>query len=464
MPTMKIKSILTTILSAMTILMATTSCETEYVHSGGANDLSFAADTLSFDTIFTGDATSTTFIALYNKSNKDILIDRIWLSGGNDSRFNVNINGQNATDVERLRIQEGDSLWIFVNVKAEETLDPTPFIIEDILNVSSGTNTTTAHLIAYGQNVIRYNNARLGGSTWSSEMPYLLSGENIVDSAMTLTIKQGTQIFLEKGATLQIYGNIISIGTKDEKVIFSGVRRDEFYEDIPGQWGSIFLNSSSTDNYMTHTEISGSQYGIKADSASSIELENIIIRDASYGAMLAYGADVRISNSLLYNCGGPLFAAYGGKSHIVHCTMSNYFSWEMRRQATLKVTSAEEYPPFQEFFMANSIVVGNLTDEIEIDSLPEDKTLLSHCYLKMNKKTYDIDTDKRFEGIKQGATPGFKDRENSDYTLTEKAEALNAAYPAHSENYPYDMMGNSRLSDICPDMGALEYIPQTDEQ
>jgi hypothetical protein len=438
-------------------------CESEYKHSGDASALVFASDTLSFDTIFTGEATPTTYLALYNRSDDDILIDRIYLAGGDNSYFNVNINGVNATSVENIRLQGNDSLWIFVNVFPRETTDDLPFVVEDVVSVTSGTHVSTVRLLAYAQNAVRLDNARLGSQIWTSQRPYLLSGHNVVDSGAVLTINEGTKVYFTEKASLDVYGSIVVCGTQQDKVLFKGMRNDEFYDDIPGQWRSIMLMAGSTDNYFMHAEIAGGQYAVEADSASSVEFENVMMRDASYGALLAYGADVSMSNTILCNCGGPLVAAYGGSTLMIHCTLSNYFSWEMRRKPTLMVCSDDKYPDFNSLLVANSIIVGNLTDEVDIDSLPDNKTLLSHCYIKLSKKAYNLDTDKRFETVRIGSTPYFVDREKHDYRLTEKSEAVNNALPAYAESLPYDYEGNSRLSDICPDMGALEYISKTEE-
>lgn len=434
-------------------------CETEYSSADSPTSLSFATDTLSFDTIFTGSATTTTYLALYNRSDNDILIDRIWLNGGDDSPFNININGTNATSVESIRLQGRDSLWIFVNVYPNETTDDTPFVVEDVVSVSSGSCVVTSRLLAYAQNVVRVNSESVGGQKWDSQRPYLLSGVNVVDSTQILTISEGTQIYFEEDATLQVYGTLVAIGSQDKKIVFRGKRTDDFYDDIPGQWKSLTFMPGSSDNYISYAEIAGAEYAVEVDSASTLELENVVVRDASYGAILAYGANISIVNSLLYNCGGPLLAAYGGKTSVIHCTMSNYYSWEIRRKPTLFITKGERYPDYQGLLIANSIIVGNMTDEVDIDSLPDDETLISHSYIKMSQKRYKAE-DVRFEAVRVGGTPYFVNRDKYDFHLMEKSEAINAAYPSYSEMYPYDYEGKSRLSDLCPDMGAIETLLQ----
>lgn len=441
-------------------LLLVGACKPEYTYNPDSASLMFATDTLSFDTIFTGESTPTTHLALYNKSDEDLVIDRIWLSGGDNSSYNVNINGTNATSVEQVRLPKRDSLWIFVNICPMETADVEPYVVEDVVNVTSGSHTISSRLIAYAQNVNRLNESHVGGQTWSSQRPYLLSGTNIVDSTQTLTISEGTKVYFEEGASLQVYGNIVVTGSVRRRVIFKGVRNDEFYDDIPGQWSSITFMPGSKNNYISYSDIACAKYGIQADSASSVDIENVVIRDASYGAILAYGADVSIYNSILYNCGGALVAAYGGNTKLVHCTLSNYYAWEVRRKPALWAVSADNYPPLQGLSVLNSIVVGNQTDEIDISTLPDEGVLFSHSYLKLSTE----DEDNRFKAVKIGATPGFVNRDENDYHLTDKSECINLAYPSYSEEVPFDFDGKSRFSDFCPDMGALEFMPKTNEQ
>ena len=54
-------------------------------------------------------------------------------------------------------------------------------------------------------------------------------------------------------------------GTLDEKVIIEGDRLEPFYENIAGQWGTIWLKAGSKDHVINHALIKNNIIGIIMD-------------------------------------------------------------------------------------------------------------------------------------------------------------------------------------------------------
>ncbi len=448
---------------ALTVLaLAFAACESDYSFHGEADTLVFSADTLTFDTVFTSQATATTYVTLRNKSSKDMTIETIRLVGGESSAFNISVSGENATQVSDVRLPGKDSLYIFVNVDIPETDDGAPFCITDAIEAQSGGHTWTMTLMAYGQNVIRISEGKIADSEWTADKPYLLSGEVVVDSAKTLTVMSGTKIFLNEGASISVYGTADFQGTREEPIRIQGARLESFYDDIPGQWESLTFQSSSTGNTLENVEIAGAYYAVIADSASQVSMKNCILRDASKGAILAYGADVEVVNSLLYNCGGALVAAYGGSTSIVHCTLSNYFSWETRQASTVSLYTADEYPQLEDFTLVNSIVVGNLTDEFSLEGELDATTLVQNSLIRLSTDSQESLAD-YIENTQFESDANFADRKNFDYHLTEESAAIDSALIEAAQLVPEDFDGNDRLADGLPDIGAYEFI-ETENQ
>ena len=46
----------------------------------------------------------------------------------------------------------------------------------------------------------------------------------------------------------QLKSSLKVLGNNSNKVLFTSDRLDEYYRDIPGQWGRIWLTANSSDN------------------------------------------------------------------------------------------------------------------------------------------------------------------------------------------------------------------------
>ena len=452
-----------TYISALTLslLMAVIGCESDYSYRGDATAIAFSADTLSFDTVFTGEATTTTSLMIYNKSDEDMTLDKIWLEGGSNSSFNVNINGSNATEMSGIHLRSGDSLYVFVNVFPQNS-DEYIYELDDNIIVQAGHNMWSSHLKAYGLSAIRVTGHISEDAEWTSDKPYLLSGTVAVDSSVTLTIDEGTQIFLTEKAGIDVYGTLITKGTHDNMVRFRSSRTEEFYSDIPGQWYSIMIMLGSGRAKMDYTEIANSTYGLLIDSLTELDITNSIIRDATYNALITYAAKTNITNCLLYNCGSSLFTVYGGDVVINHCTMSNFYRWHTRSDATVFVTGGGEYPELGHVTIANCVVAGNQSNEMEFsDAVNEDNCLVTHCYMRLGTK-WEEDTDPRFDAVIVGKDPGFVDRSNFDFHIVETSDLIGLADPEYSALAPYDFDGICRTDSAAADIGAFQYVTTTE--
>ncbi len=441
----------------------TAACEKEINYRGTSESIAFSADTLSFDTVFTAEATSTMRLLVYNTSKHDMLLDEIRLRGGSTSAFHVNINGTGDVVACNERLLEGDSLIIFVNVTLPETNDTEPFCTLDAIDITAGENTWSAALKAVGQNV-----QRIGGSVaeaeWSAGKPYYILPGAQIDTATTLTVTAGTRIFMADDATLSVYGTLQLLGSEEEPITIKGARQEAFYDDIPGQWGTIAFEIGSKNNVAQHVEIACGLYAVTVDSAAELTLNNCILRDASHGAVLAYAANVEACNCLIYNCGGSLVAAYGGQTRLIHCTLSNYFAWATRSAPTLRLISGELYPTADEFYVGNSIVVGNLSDELGLDIDADDyatKIGIYNSFLRLSTSQQQA-WEEYLHDVVFGTDAGFAMRSNYDFHLQPSSPAVGIGSVDIAEEVPFDLDGIERMSDNTADAGAFEYQQVTE--
>ncbi len=205
--------------------------------------LTFNLDTLYFDTVFTTIGTITEAFRVYNPHNQFLKISEIELAGGASSSYRINVDGASGVYFTEVEIAPGDSLYVFV----EATLDPNES--DDILRVQDSVvfytngNVQDIDLVAWGQDVHMIRDSLIDVSTnWIADKPYLIVGYAYVDSLSTLSIDPGVKVFLHRDALIYVEGSLQVNGTLDEPVWFGGDRLEEFYADVPGQWGFIYLS------------------------------------------------------------------------------------------------------------------------------------------------------------------------------------------------------------------------------
>ncbi|HXL57670.1 MAG TPA: hypothetical protein VN958_15520, partial [Chitinophagaceae bacterium] len=73
-----------------------------------------SADTLHFDTIFTGTGSITQSFKIYNPNDQKLLLSRIEIAGGNTSVFKLNVDGAPGTSFSNIEIAPNDSIYVFV--------------------------------------------------------------------------------------------------------------------------------------------------------------------------------------------------------------------------------------------------------------------------------------------------------------------------------------------------------------
>lgn len=113
--------------------------------------LNFSEDTVLFDTVFTQVGSATRQLKIYNPYKKKLLVKRIWLAGGANSQFKLNIDGvpgNMATDIE---LMPNDSLYIFVEVTVNPLNVNSPMIVSDSVFFETNESIQDVDLVAWGQ-------------------------------------------------------------------------------------------------------------------------------------------------------------------------------------------------------------------------------------------------------------------------------------------------------------------------
>lgn len=185
---------------------------------------------------------------IYNPSDNKVNVSSVRLARGSSSPFRMNIDGIAATEIRDLEIAGKDSLFVFVKVTIDPNQADAPLIQNDSIVFTTNGNIQDVKLVAWGQDAYFYRNGIIGSDyVFTPEKPHVIYGYLIVDSLYTLSVEAGARVHLHSGAILMVYrdATIKVNGTRENPVIFEGDRLEDYYRDIPGQWGRIWQDRKS---------------------------------------------------------------------------------------------------------------------------------------------------------------------------------------------------------------------------
>jgi len=204
------------ILTFLVFSVFNVSCRRDKFDTSPSAKLDFSTDTLLFDTVFVTIGSTTNRLMVYNNSNNKIKISNIYLAGGTSSNFSINVNGVPCTFINDIEIEGKDSLFIFVKVTVDPNHQNLPFVITDSILFDTNGNEQKVQLVAWGQNAHfispkyfpsnfpPYSVISYSDTTWTDNLPHVIYGYAVVDSSFTLTITEGTKVYLHSNAALMV--------------------------------------------------------------------------------------------------------------------------------------------------------------------------------------------------------------------------------------------------------------------
>ena len=164
------------------------SCNQDEFYSGQDAKLIFGTDTVTFDTVFTSIGSVTKWFTVNNTQNQTVNISNVFLAGGKNSPFRLNINGKAVNEDSDVEIGAGDSIFIFVEVTIDPTGENNPMVFHDSVVFNLNGNKQDVDLIAFGQDFHLLDGEVLKTQNWQNDKPYLIYNSVLGDSLETLTI------------------------------------------------------------------------------------------------------------------------------------------------------------------------------------------------------------------------------------------------------------------------------------
>lgn len=473
------------------LLTVTASCmdDEDFIETPTAK-IAFSRDSVSLDTVLAGEASSTYTFEVYNYNSKAIRLSSVRLESGADSPFRINVDGQPLADGAGtdFTISGGDSLRVFLFVKAPESDSDDPVYVSDhLIFETSGGMTQRVPLEAWAQSVIQLSGRHItGNETFSARRPYQIMDSLVIDEGATLNVSPGVRFYLHKQAEVIVYGTLSVNGTAESNVVFRGDRLGNMftaqaYDRIPAQWGGITFKGSSYGNTLNFADIHSGTYGIRCDSSDvsrpKLDMEGCILHNMAGDCLNARASNIYVSNTQITNAAGNCVTIRGGQSSFVHCTIANFYVFTGGRGIALDFANFDGTTrlPMDLLQCYNCIVTGYSEDEIlgsQSEDNPDDafNYYFKNCLLNTVAPTDSV-TLTHFPGCiwdvsdnkvcrEDNFSPAFDlDALTFSFQLDSLSMAVDAADLETSRLYaPTDRLGRSRLTDGAPDIGCYEAI------
>ena len=318
-------------LTPLLIVTIFTACKKQSFTNSADALLTTSADTLHFDTVFTTTGSVSQLVKIVNTNSKGIKINSVNLSGGAASAFKINVDGVPGPAVTNVEIAANDSAYIFVTVSINPSAINLPFVVRDSIEINYNGNKKWVQLDAFGRNANFLRNKIItANETWNNNRPYIILGSLIVEPNATLTINEGSKIYVHADAPIIVNGTLNVAGNfyDSTRVIFSGDRLDEPYRHFPASFPGIVFTATSKNNFLNYTSIKNAYQAVvvigPASSGTKLTLNQTIIDNAYDAGILAINTSIAANNLLVSNCGKNILLVNGGNYNFTHCTSAAY--------------------------------------------------------------------------------------------------------------------------------------------
>ncbi|UFH34279.1 hypothetical protein [Flavobacterium acetivorans] len=497
-----------TLLLFIGIFYSIYSCRSDFETVANTGDLVFSKDTIYLDTVFTNIGSSTYHLKVYNKSKNDIRIPTIQLAKGLNSKYRMTVDGMQGTNgkiFNNVDLLAKDSLYIFIETTANiADANPTDFLYTDQIQFDSGENLQKVELVTLIQDAVFLYPKRFADGTtetltiddkkidgfyldendpingnelhFTNTKPYVIYGYAAVPEGKTAVFDAGARVhfhansglIVSNNASLNINGTTSTTSQLENEVVFEGDRLEPEYSNIPGQWGTIWLASRSTNNSINHLTIKNATIGllIQNNDGTTVSIKNTqIYNSANYG-ILAQTAKINGENIVINNAGlASLNCSYGGNYSFSHCTFNN--NWNSSKQVAVSVSnySLGARPEAKDLTQAtfnNCIIYGSYSNALSLSkkSTAAFNYKFNSCLLKFNTTSsdpdYQFETDAaHYNGIILNKDPKFYNTSRNKLNIDNSSAAFAKGNPAYL--IPLDINGKTRTSP--PDLGAYQSMP-----
>ena len=331
------------------------SCSEPKYSTSSSDTLTFSADTIHLDTVFSNVPTATRDFWVFNKTKRNIRLQSVRLERGNQSGFRVNVDGvylgpTTGYQTNAVEVRSGDSIRVFVELTSVSTGQIEPKNLSDnLVFLTEGGAMQKVNLDAYSWDAVMLNDPIIRcDTTFTPEQPIVIYGTMRVDSLATLTLAPGTTLYFRDEASLQVYGRLLAKGEAGNEVTLRGYRLDRMFDYLPydrisGQWNGVNFHESSYDNELTYNDLPSAFNGILGDSCDYNRRTLTMISSTVHNCQ-GYGIASHSSWIELYNCQitntlSDCLYTDGGLTVMNNCTLAQFYPFDSMRGVALRFTA-----------------------------------------------------------------------------------------------------------------------------
>jgi hypothetical protein len=486
------------ILSSVLIFSAC-NLENERLNLNPTKELTFSADTIFFDTVFSELKTVTLRLRVYNPNDNAIRIRSVYVNGVNGAQpFSFSMKGRTGPQkLENIEMEGQDSTYLLMSARIDGRNQDNPFIIKDslVFEVEGRNEKQDIKILAYGQDALYLRNRIIACDTvWKEDRPIILLDTVSVKKGCKLSIEPGTRIYGYNAAFLIVRGILDAKGSLEKPVTFQGTRREKYYGDIPGQWGGILIMDGGS-GFMDHVRLKNSyrgiqvgEVGIKNDGTpnAGLRLTNSYIQNVvDYGILGVKGIVAAINNQFA-DCGESGFAGVqGGIYQLWHNTFGFSGNNPFRRDGKFQLAFSDNFPDGRTQTLyggqlrvkaVNNLIHGTEDDEVAFGEkkVPDFDfdTTFQHNIMRTKQAVF-LGNTSRNKG-NRNFPAGFRFLQPFEYDLAPdtlgSAEVFGTGLPLENAQSLFpdlisdselrsilatDILGKSRPAQDAPDAGAF---------
>lgn len=494
------------------------SCRKDLQYSPSAGNLEFSKDTVFLDTIFTNIGSRTYTLKVYNRTRDDIEIPSIALGKGQNSDYRLNLDGIAGKAFFNIPIFAQDSLFILIETTHDISTSGQPsFLYTDAIQFDAGDDMQEVQLVTLVKDAIFLYPKTLANGTkemipidldgegneilvegfyldenqliFTSEKPYVIYGYAAVPQDKNLIIEAGSRVhfhqnsglLVSENASLKING-VLSMDPDvlENEVIFEGDRLEPAFDNIPGQWGTIWLSEGSKANNITHLTLKNATIGIYVAGYTPAAPPTLTLKSSKIynsASVNLWGKTTSIvgENCVLGSAGNTsLYCSLGGNYSFTHSTIANHWQHGFRSGSALEIDNFNSFGGNREAAdltqaqFLNCIIDGNTNLELSLRSnaLNQFNFYFSHCMIKFKDSNgsfgedphYDFQDTSHFEAAILNEDADFWDARHHDLRIGEASFGKAKAAAVYATLVPFDILGADRTD--SPDIGAYQSAPK----
>ena len=333
------------VLFLMGLILSICSCRSDFETEASTGKLEFSKDTIYLDTVFTNIGSSTYRLKVYNRSKNDITIPTLKLAKGLNSKYRMTVDGMQGNKgkiFNNVDLLAKDSLYIFIETTVNiADANPSDFLYTDQIQFDSGQNLQNVELVTLIQDAVFLYPKRFADGTtetlpignekiegfyldendpingnelqFTKKKPYVIYGYAAVPANKTATFEAGTKVHFHANsglivankASIKVNGTVSTTDKMENEVVFEGDRLEPDFENVPGQWGTIWITDGSTNNSFNHLTIKNATIGllIQNNDGTTVSIKNTQIYNSTNYGILAQTAKINGENVVINNAG-----------------------------------------------------------------------------------------------------------------------------------------------------------------